>query len=843
MSLKARINFPALLDPIVFRCDDGSGGIENYIQIDGSEGRTLFNKHIRVNDSVQIQVGGSADLQIYHNSADTWFDNYTGNINFRNRADDGDIIFYSDDGSGGHAEYFRIDGGSTLNVFSKSTWYGDGVKAMFGNSTDLQIYHDGSNSHIDDTGTGNLVLRGNGAVSIQKYTGENLAMFNADGSVDLYYDDSKKFETTSTGIEVTGGTQSTFFTSDGGRGFKQDSDAFVSTYSNGADANNANDIGSSSNKWRDAYFAGVINTGTISSGAITTSGLLTSTLGINQSTLPDTPSEHVITLNPPTTTGHYGGGISWSEGTNTAASLGVYDDGTGGALGMYFATGNNTSVNQRLTIDSVATTKISSDGGNAAGTVLEMHFPNNNTSDVCSTINFTNNVGGYAAIETGTDGANNSGYIAFKTDNAGTAGERMRIKSDGSILHQGPTGGGTNTFQTWQYGTDSNYSLNLKQNVGSGIVKHIFDVVNGGLSYSNMLVLDRGNVGIGNISPQQRLTVGDGSGSEIISIYAGNSNASAVHFTDTNTSTDYQGFVSYNHSSDALRFGTAETERMRIDSSGNVGINCTSTGAKLEIKGGGYNSIRIGSNQTANTNKQSGISMNNYEGNGTSIIQTFCQNNSNAIYYGSADGGFRGVQKHYFMVNDDSDATTGHTQAMMIDADANVLINTTLTNVYTNTTANQGGVSIMKTAGGSRLDVARDGSCYTANRPSTTGIIHDFRQAGVQVGTITITSSATAYNTSSDYRLKEDLQDFAGLDMISKIPVYDFKWKSDESRSYGVMAHELQEVLPQAVTGEKDAEEMQSVDYSKIVPLLVKSIQELKAEIDRCKQNKCECKN
>jgi hypothetical protein len=55
------------------------------------------------------------------------------------------------------------------------------------------------------------------------------------------------------------------------------------------------------------------------------------------------------------------------------------------------------------------------------------------------------------------------------------------------------------------------------------------------------------------------------------------------------------------------------------------------------------------------------------------------------------------------------------------------------------------------------------------------------------------------------------------------------------------MAHELQEVLPQAVSGEKDAEEMQGVDYSKIVPLLVKAIQELKAEIDSLK--KCECKN
>jgi len=103
------------------------------------------------------------------------------------------------------------------------------------------------------------------------------------------------------------------------------------------------------------------------------------------------------------------------------------------------------------------------------------------------------------------------------------------------------------------------------------------------------------------------------------------------------------------------------------------------------------------------------------------------------------------------------------------------------------------------------------------------------------VGSVVTNGSNTQFNTSSDYRLKEDLQDFNGLDKVSKIPVYDFKWKVDESRSYGVIAHELQEVLPDAVSGEKDAEEMQGVDYSKIVPLLVKSIQELKAEIELLK--------
>ena len=104
-----------------------------------------------------------------------------------------------------------------------------------------------------------------------------------------------------------------------------------------------------------------------------------------------------------------------------------------------------------------------------------------------------------------------------------------------------------------------------------------------------------------------------------------------------------------------------------------------------------------------------------------------------------------------------------------------------------------------------------------------------------QSATFASSVTATAFNTSSDYRLKEDSKDFNGLEMISNIPVYDYKWKANEDRAYGVMAHELQEILPQAVTSKKDGKEMQAVDYSKIVPLLIKSIQELSAEIELLK--------
>jgi hypothetical protein len=94
---------------------------------------------------------------------------------------------------------------------------------------------------------------------------------------------------------------------------------------------------------------------------------------------------------------------------------------------------------------------------------------------------------------------------------------------------------------------------------------------------------------------------------------------------------------------------------------------------------------------------------------------------------------------------------------------------------------------------------------------------------------------ASAFNTRSDYRLKEDLKQVNGLEKINSINVYNYKWKESETRMDGVLAHELAEVLPYAVSGQKDGEQMQGVDYSKIVPLLIQSIKELKQEIDTLK--------
>jgi len=81
---------------------------------------------------------------------------------------------------------------------------GDNDKIKLGASGDLEIYHDASNSYVDDTGTGRLFLRGNDRVQIQKYTGEDMVTAIADGAVKLYHNNANKLETTATGVNVTG---------------------------------------------------------------------------------------------------------------------------------------------------------------------------------------------------------------------------------------------------------------------------------------------------------------------------------------------------------------------------------------------------------------------------------------------------------------------------------------------------------------------------------------------------------------------------------------------------------------------------------------------------------------
>ena len=96
----------------------------------------------------------------------------------------------------------------------------------------------------------------------------------------------------------------------------------------------------------------------------------------------------------------------------------------------------------------------------------------------------------------------------------------------------------------------------------------------------------------------------------------------------------------------------------------------------------------------------------------------------------------------------------------------------------------------------------------------------------------------SSFNASSDYRLKENIQTISGDQFtVDELRPVSYTMKSSQKPALGFIAHEVQEHVPSAVTGEKDGEKMQSVDYNQIIPILVKDIQELKKRVAYLEQN------
>ena len=143
---------------IIFQADDGSGGLAKYLTLDGSAGYTVADKAIRFNDSVTARFGTGSDFTIQHDGNDTYLNNNTGNFVFFNLADDKDIVFKTDNGSGGTTDYIRLDGSAEQTIFSQNTLHSDSVEARFGTGSDLKIHHDGSNSYVRNF-TGDLYIR------------------------------------------------------------------------------------------------------------------------------------------------------------------------------------------------------------------------------------------------------------------------------------------------------------------------------------------------------------------------------------------------------------------------------------------------------------------------------------------------------------------------------------------------------------------------------------------------------------------------------------------------------------------------------------------------------------
>ncbi len=126
------------------------------------------------------------------------------------------------------------------------------------------------------------------------------------------------------------------------------------------------------------------------------------------------------------------------------------------------------------------------------------------------------------------------------------------------------------------------------------------------------------------------------------------------------------------------------------------------------------------------------------------------------------------------------------------------------------------------------------------NVPAKTGInraidfYYNSNSGSGSIGGVTVSSSAVAYNTGSDYRLKENVVDMTGaVDRVKQLKPKRFNFIVDPSNTVdGLIAHEASEVVPEAVSGEKDGDIYQGIDQSKLVPLLIGAIKELTARIE-----------
>jgi len=196
---------------------------------------------------------------------------------------------------------------------------------------------------------------------------------------------------------------------------------------------------------------------------------------------------------------------------------------------------------------------------------------------------------------------------------------------------------------------------------------------------------------------------------------------------------------------------------------------------------------------------------------------------------------------------------------MRIEPGGTWMLNTTDVDAFIGSSTSQTGFSY-RPGLAPRLSLVND---FYINRSNGDGNIFEFRRNGTAVGRITVSSGATSYVTSSDYRLKQDIVPMTGaLAKVSALNPVTYKWKSDGSSAEGFIAHELAEICPQAVSGEKDAVEeqqyevtpavkdeegntiteavmgtrtvpvYQGIDTSFLVATLTAAIQELKAIVD-----------
>tara|TARA_R100001591_G_scaffold30696_1_gene41555 strand:+ start:232 stop:1359 length:1128 start_codon:yes stop_codon:yes gene_type:complete len=341
-----------------------------------------------------------------------------------------------------------------------------------------------------------------------------------------------------------------------------------------------------------------------------------------------------------------------------------------------------------------------------------------------------------------------------------------------------------------------------------------------------MRIDSSGNVGIGTDSPSEKLHVS--SASPVIRLedttdpQTSGGSVGKIEFYGNDGSSGGAGVRSYLQTlstnaagnDHALAIGlstsnTAPTEKIRLTNTG-LGIGTSSPSEKLHVEG----NLRLNGNL-----KLEGLNT--------------LEKQSNTIFFGDRDDNdqvidLSGFSEQAKIVLNDGFMTlsTGGSERARIDGSGNLMIGKTSdNNAVAGTTISS--IGIVKST---RTDFS-----LLLNRLSTDGNVALFQKDSTTVGTISVTGSATTYNTSSDARLKDITGSARGLEVINELNPVSYDWKADGKSDEGLIAQEVKKLVPNAVSETEDG--YYQMDYSKLVVHLVAGMKEQQKEIKELKKH------